>query len=61
MKQNTGNAGIDGNTGTAGINHPQLTRRRSPRGRTARTGHALIALRPHKEGSRSGIELALRA
>ena len=29
MKQNTGSAGIDGNTGNAGINHPQLTRRRS--------------------------------
>ena len=38
MTQNTGNAGIDGNTGNTGINHPQLTRRRSPRGRHERAG-----------------------
>ena len=36
MKQNTGNAGMDGNTGNAGSDHPQLTQRGSPRGRHER-------------------------
>lgn len=42
MKQNTGIAGIDGNTGNAGINHPQLTQRQSPRGRHERAGAQCI-------------------